>query len=123
MKTKGTAALLAFLGGGIGIHKFYLNQSGQGVLYLLFCWTFIPAFVAFLEFFVYLTMSDQEFDRRYNHYVRALPAPSQNQMGQNVTINMSDNNVADELEKLNRLRVAGALSDTEFEAQKRKLLT
>lgn len=128
MKTKGVAALLAFLGGGIGLHKFYLGQAGQGVLYLVFCWTFIPAFIAFLEMFVYLTMSDFEFDHRYNQLVHqpvahALPAPQQTQMGQNVTINMANQNVADELEKLNRLRVAGALNDAEFETQKRKLLS
>lgn len=123
MKTKGTAAVLALLGGGIGIHKFYLDQPGQGLLYLVFCWTFIPAFIAFIEFFVYLMMSDAEFDRRYNR--RALPhaVPQQTQMGQNVTINMANQNVADELEKLNRLRVGGAITDAEFEAQKRKLLT
>ena len=32
-------------------------------------------------------------------------------------------NVADELEKLARLRSAGAFTDTEFETQKRKLLS
>jgi len=36
------AALFALILGGIGIHKFYLGKVGQGVLYVLFCWTFIP---------------------------------------------------------------------------------
>ncbi len=48
MKSKSTAALLAFFLGGLGIHRFYLGQNGVGILYLLFCWTFIPAFIAFL---------------------------------------------------------------------------
>jgi hypothetical protein len=43
-------------------------------------------------------------------------------MGQNVTINMAAGNVADELHKLNELRVAGAISDEEFTLQKRRLL-
>jgi TM2 domain-containing membrane protein YozV len=43
--------LLALFLGGLGIHKFYLGQSGAGVLYLLFCWTFIPALIAFFESF------------------------------------------------------------------------
>ena len=66
-RTKGSAAILAFLLGGLGVHKFYLGQAGQGILYLLFCWTLIPAFVAFLEMFVYLSHSEADFDRKYNY--------------------------------------------------------
>ncbi len=123
MRTKGTAIVLTLLLGGIGGHKFYLGQSGQGLLYLLFCWTFIPAFIAFLELFVYIFMSEADFNRRYNTQL-ALPAPvAQNQMGQNVTINMQNNNVADELHKLNSLRQVGAITEEEFAQQKRRLLT
>ena len=46
MKSKTTAAILAFLLGGVGAHRFYLGQSGLGIIYLLFFWTFIPAIVA-----------------------------------------------------------------------------
>jgi TM2 domain-containing membrane protein YozV len=61
------AALLALFIGGLGIHKFYLGKGGQGLLYLLFCWTFIPSFIAFVEFIMYMVMSDENFDRRYNY--------------------------------------------------------
>lgn len=44
--------LLAFFLGGIGIHKFYAGKIGTGILYILFCWTFIPEFIAFVEFIV-----------------------------------------------------------------------
>ena len=64
-KSKMAAALLAFFLGGLGIHKFYLGQSGAGIVYLLLCWTFIPSIVAFVEFLILLTMSDTEFNRRY----------------------------------------------------------
>lgn len=46
--------LLAFLLGGIGVHKFYAGKTGAGILYLLFCWTFIPSIVALIEFIVAL---------------------------------------------------------------------
>ena len=36
-KNRVAAGVLAILLGGIGAHKFYLGQSGQGILYLLFC--------------------------------------------------------------------------------------
>jgi TM2 domain-containing membrane protein YozV len=59
------AALFALLLGGLGVHKFYLGKVGQGVLYLIFCWTFIPAIVGFIEGIIYLTKSDQEFAAEY----------------------------------------------------------
>jgi TM2 domain-containing membrane protein YozV len=64
-KNRIAAAIFAFLLGGLGIHKFYLGRIGQGVLYLIFCWTFIPAIIAFIEGIVYLTMSDESFSRKY----------------------------------------------------------
>lgn len=136
MKDKTTAALLAFLLGGLGAHKFYLDESGKGVLYLLFCWTFIPAFVAFFEFINFLVMDEQDFNRKYNNNLpaggqRQMPAGQQSQqpqqMGQNITVNLDDNQskagVADELEKLHNLYESGALTKQEFEQQKRKLLS
>ena len=64
-KSKVVAALLAFFLGGFGVHKFYLGQTALGVIYLLFCWTFIPALVAVIEGIVYLTMSDERFAGKY----------------------------------------------------------
>lgn len=45
--------LILFLG-GLGIHKFYAGKIGTGILYILFCWTFIPAFIAFIELIIAL---------------------------------------------------------------------
>ncbi len=66
IKSKSTAIIFAFFLGGFGVHKFYLRQSGLGVLYLLFCWTYIPGFIAFIEAIILLAMSDQEFNLKYN---------------------------------------------------------
>jgi TM2 domain-containing membrane protein YozV len=41
-KNKLVAALLAIFLGGIGAHKFYLQKTGMGILYLVFFWTGIP---------------------------------------------------------------------------------
>jgi TM2 domain-containing membrane protein YozV len=70
-KSRVVAALLAFFLGGLGVHKFYLGQIGLGLLYLVFCWTFIPALVAFVEFIIFLVMSDEAFNKKY-----ARPEPS-----------------------------------------------
>lgn len=58
-------ALLAIFLGGLGLHKFYNGKAAQGVLYLLFVWTLIPSIIGFVEGIWYLTMSDQDYWRRY----------------------------------------------------------
>lgn len=64
-KERITAALLAIFLGGVGAHKFYLGKTGSGILYLLFCWTLIPALIGLIEGLVYLSMSDQRFAEKY----------------------------------------------------------
>ena len=108
MKNKTTAAILAFFLGGIGIHRFYLNQIGYGFLYLIFCWTFIPAFIALIDFIVFLTMSEQVFNLKYNR-------------GNLVAVSANSNS-ADEVEKLHSLKVKGIITESEFQTRKSKLL-
>jgi TM2 domain-containing membrane protein YozV len=64
-RSRTTAGIFALVLGGLGIHKFYLGKPVQGVLYLLFCWTFIPSVIAFIEGIIYLTKSDAEFKAKY----------------------------------------------------------
>jgi TM2 domain-containing membrane protein YozV/ribosomal protein L40E len=66
-KTKLAAALFALLLGGVGAHKFYLKRPGLGVLYLVFCWTFVPLLIGIIEGIQLLTMSDQAFNARYGN--------------------------------------------------------
>jgi TM2 domain-containing membrane protein YozV len=61
VRSKIAAGVLAILLGGIGIHKFYLGKVGIGIVYILFCWTFIPAIVALVEGIIYLTQDDKTF--------------------------------------------------------------
>lgn len=42
-------ACLAIFLGCIGGHKFYAGKIGQGIMYLLFCWTTVPAIIGFIE--------------------------------------------------------------------------
>lgn len=65
-KSKGTAVLLTFFLGSLGIQWFYLNNTLLGVLSILFCWTWIPAIVSFFQFFYLLFMSSESFDANYN---------------------------------------------------------
>jgi hypothetical protein len=62
-KSRITAGVLALLLGGIGVHKFYLNKAGLGIVYLLFCWTFVPAIIALVEAILYFVQDDKTFSR------------------------------------------------------------
>lgn len=64
-KNKIVAGILAILLGGIGVHKFYLGQAGKGILYLIFCWTYIPAIISFIEGLIILCSSDENFMYKY----------------------------------------------------------
>jgi TM2 domain-containing membrane protein YozV len=65
IKSKTTAGLLGIFLGGLGAHKFYLGKIGLGILYLVFCWTFIPAIIGLIEGIMYLTATDDAFARKY----------------------------------------------------------
>jgi hypothetical protein len=63
------AALLAFLLGPLGIHRFYLGRIGSGIAMLLLSCTVIGLFVtvpwALIDMIRYLVMSSAEFAERY----------------------------------------------------------
>lgn len=65
-KSKTTAGVLAILLGGFGAHKFYLGRWGWGIIYLLFCWTYIPAIIGFIEGIMYLASSPNNFARKHD---------------------------------------------------------
>jgi TM2 domain-containing membrane protein YozV len=57
--------LLAIFLGSFGVHKFYLGQTMQGILYLVFCWTGIPAVAGIIEGIMYISMNDMAFYQKY----------------------------------------------------------
>jgi hypothetical protein len=59
------AAILALLLGVFGIHHFYLGNTEKGILYLCFSWTGITAIIAFFEAIIFLTETDEEFERKH----------------------------------------------------------
>jgi TM2 domain-containing membrane protein YozV len=81
-RKKWIALIITVLGGWLGIHKFYLGEYAAGILYLLFFWSFIPAFIAIFDFFWLLFASETKFNHRYNwslvEQTSQSPALSQN---------------------------------------------
>ena len=106
MKQKSTAGIFALLLGGIGLHKFYLGKTGQGFLYLFFCWTFIPVIISIFEGIGLLSMSEIDFARKYNEGMGAV----------------GNIDVADELSKLAALKTQQIITEEEFQLRKNKLL-
>ena len=64
MKSKTTAAVLAFLLGGFAADHFYLNERPKRLWWLLV--PPVAGVLALVAAIRYLTMSEVEFDRRYN---------------------------------------------------------
>ncbi|HAN46160.1 MAG TPA: hypothetical protein DCQ32_06365, partial [Cyanobacteria bacterium UBA8156] len=83
MKNKSTAGILALFLGAFGAHKFYLGELGWGLLYLFFCWAWIPGIVGFFEGIGLLLMTEEAFNFKYNRHLMpppvvgyaAMPAP------------------------------------------------
>ena len=65
-RSKVVAALFALFTGIFGLHKFYLGRPAAGALYLVFCWTFIPAVIGFFEGLELLAMSEDRFAALYD---------------------------------------------------------
>ncbi|HOJ94490.1 MAG TPA: zinc-ribbon domain and TM2 domain-containing protein [Fervidobacterium nodosum] len=57
------AALLALFLGGVGAHRFYLGQW-WGIIYIVFCWTYIPMIIAAIEG-IYWLFHQKEFLDKY----------------------------------------------------------
>lgn len=77
MKSKGVFAVLALLLGCFGGHWFYLNHTKKAVIMLIIgffgLFLFFPLIVtglwSFVDFIMVLSMSDAEFNEKYNSVV------------------------------------------------------
>lgn len=63
---KVAAGVLAILLGGLGVHKFFLGYTREGIIQLIlgFCCG-IGALIGLIEGIIYLTKSDQDFYETY----------------------------------------------------------
>lgn len=115
MKEKSVAAILALLGGGFGLHKFYLGNITAGILYLVLAITGITFLIAFFEFFGLLFMSQRRFDAIYNteRYLRQQDSQ------------LDRESVSDRIAiiyQLKKLYDDGIITAEEFEEKRRKFL-
>jgi TM2 domain-containing membrane protein YozV len=70
-RNKYIAALIAFLLGPLGVHRFYLGRTGSGIAMLLLTCTIVGLIVsgpwALIDMIRYLVMDEREFAERYGH--------------------------------------------------------
>ena len=110
MRNKTIAAILCFFFGWVGIHKFYLGQNILGILYLLFCFTGIPALIAFVEFFILVFMPDDDFNLKFNKMTT--------KSGGAISAKDATSALAD----LKKLYDSGVITAEEYEEKRQKLL-
>ena len=76
-KNRVTAAVLAFMFGGFGIHKFYVRRPGEGFLFIMLTVMSLRIFglplatvLGFFDAVRFLMMNDEDFDQKYNRGVQ-----------------------------------------------------
>lgn len=109
-KDKNTAGILALFLGGLGVHKFYMGHIGTGFIYLIFCWTFIPAIVALIDAISIFMATEEKFDQKINKQYLAQQAEQDTESN------------ARQLVDLYELKEKGGITANEYEIAKSKLL-
>lgn len=123
MKSKLTAYLLWFFLGFWGAHKFYLNKTGMGILYLF-------TFGIFgVGWFIDLFTLGGQVDTYNALFGRQFGSSNQNVNTNHIVVNVPDSNknnsksISNQLHKLHDLKEKGILSEEEYIAQKSKILS
>ncbi len=128
MKDRITALLVCFFLGGFGIHKFYLGKNTEGIIYLIFSWTFIPSIFSFFEFLGLCFMSDREFNARFNYdHPGAIPqgggyANDRSSSSSLITHQRSAKDSTAALYDLKKLYEDQIITAEEYEMKRRKIL-
>jgi tetratricopeptide (TPR) repeat protein len=70
MKNRITAAMLSLCLGVFGVQYFYTNRTGLGIFMVILATAMkapqLAAFIGLIGFIQFLTMSNEEFDKKYN---------------------------------------------------------
>ncbi|ANV83402.1 hypothetical protein AWQ21_02815 [Picosynechococcus sp. PCC 7003] len=111
MRQKSTAAVLAFFLGGVGGHKFYLGETGWGIVYAISGLSFgivITTIVSFIEAIGLLKMSQDDFDKKYNS--KTLMGHESRQLTNHATPPQVIVNIGDQAIAANQQNVTSSLS-------------
>jgi TM2 domain-containing membrane protein YozV len=122
MKSKTTAYLLWFFLGFLSAHRFYLGKVGSGLIYLFTLQ--LLGIGWFIDLFILGGMVDLYNALRFGggRNVNTNVNSNVNNVVVNVPGSGQSTNVSEQLQRLAELKSSGALTESEFNAQKAKLL-
>ena len=66
MKNKNVAGILALVFPFLGVYRFYLGQTGKGILHILFFWTIIPSIISVVHGLKFILEDEATFHKKYN---------------------------------------------------------
>jgi len=123
MKSKSTAYILWFFFGFFGIHKFYLNKVGMGIIYLFTFGLFGIGW--FIDLF---TLGSQVDNYNNAIFLRQLGSNHNNNVN-NIVVNVPGHSpqvaqptMSEQLHKLHELKEKGIINEEEYNIQKGKIL-
>lgn len=64
-KNQTVAVLWAVFLGTFGAHYFYLGKWAHGIIFLLFCWTYIPTFISIITAIVWVYSSPEKMTKMF----------------------------------------------------------
>lgn len=83
------AKFLSFFFGTVGLQKYYLGKTNQGTLSIMFCWTFIPTIIGIVDFAKLASMSEENFNIKFNGFhsskLRSIKRQEKQKVKQTVT--------------------------------------
>lgn len=114
-KNKTTATILSIF----GLHYFYLGKIGLGIVYWLTWFGYGIWWI--IDIIRFATMSEEEFDAKYNTPYQGYVKPIENTNTNIVNVGNQVDNAA-QLKTYNELYEKGVLSEEEFNTKKKLLL-
>lgn len=115
-KSRRVAVILALLGTiapFAGLHKFYLGQPVYGIIYLILWSTPISRIASAIDLVWYIVQDEEQFEYQFNGIAKGKYAVDEARQVQMIS---------DALQKLDRLRKDGLMTEYEFEQKRRQLL-
>lgn len=120
-KSAGVAYLLWFFTGGVGGHRFYLGRTGSAVAQMCLCLIGIVTAVLVVGFFLLAALGIWLLIDLFT--LGGMVSEHNNKLMQRLNAGpVVRTEPVDELAKFAALRDRGAISDEEYESQKRRLI-
>ncbi|MFN7108907.1 NINE protein [Brevundimonas sp. DWR2-3-1b1] len=120
-KSAGVAYLLWFFTGSVGGHRFYLGRTGSAVAQLTLCLTGILLAVVIVGFFLIAILAVWLLIDLFT--IGGMVEEQNRKLMDRLNVGTKpQESVVDELAKFATLRDSGAISQDEYEAQKRRLI-